>query len=339
MINFYRKLFQRSFRLSMIALLTGLIFGFGHFMTPREPDAFAKWVYDAADSLSSPGVPEYMKFRVDEEKVQEVYLNGNTLFYTLNRTNKKIPALLDHYEHLYSTKVDRVIAEPAAIDALVNTVPDKKSRDEHRRQIAMTEKILNDRFIRFEGEGWGGFSTIVTGKEADPDYTGDIHQRFAEMKKTGLASSLGDPKIVVAFDDPSDGSTQYFNVWPDDDFDHRKVRPRGEEDAPGFDIDDIQRPFGARRLLTFSQNHGGVRYSILVYRGQGTTSGVLDEFATEMSTDGWSLSSTFEQARMANGMEEPSLLLAKGNREAYISLRASVSDGTVTSTVIVYDQG
>jgi hypothetical protein len=337
--RFYLALLKRSFKLWMILMLVVLIFSFGHIMTPREPDAFARVYLDAADSLSSPGVPEYMKFQVDEGKVQEVYLNDNRLFYTLNRTDKTIPQLLDYYENLYSVHNDRVLAEPEAIEAMLKTVPDKKSRDEHRRQIAKTEEILNDRFIRFEGEGWGGFSTIVTGKEADPDYTEDLRQRFMELKETGLASSLGDTKMVVAFEDPSNDSTQYFNVWPDEGFDLRKMRPQGGEDSPGFDIDDIKRPMGSRRLITFAQNHGGVRYSVLVYQGRGNTASVLGDFAAEMITDAWAPSAAFERARAASDSDEPALLMVKGGREAYISLRADRRDGTVTSTIIVYDHG
>jgi len=320
-------------------MLVGLIFTFGHIMTPREPDAFARVYLDAADALSSEGVPEYMKFNVDEGKVQEVYLNDNHLLYTLGRTDKKVPQLLDYYENLYTTKMDTVIADPIAVEALLKTVPDKKSRDEHRRRIAKTTKILNERFVRVEGDGWGAFSATITGKEGHPDYHADLVRRLKEMEKTGLASSLGDTKMVVAFPDPSTDSTQYFSVWPDEDFDIRKMRTQGEGDAPGFDIDDIQRPQGSQRLVTFAQNHGGVRYSILIYRGQGDPDSVLEGFADDMSEQGWAPSAAFERARLSSGEIEPALLMVKEGREAYISLRSKRRDGTVTSTVVVYDHG
>jgi hypothetical protein len=332
-------LLKSCFRLWLILMLVGLIFSFGHIMTPREPDAFARVYLDAADSLSSPGVPEYMKFRVDEGKVQEVYLNDNRLLYTLNRTEKKIPQLLDYYENLYTTKMDRVLANPLAVEALLKTVPDKKSRDEHRRQIAKTTEILNDRFVRIQGEGWGAFSAVLTGKEGDPDYEEDLIRRFSELKESGLAETLGETKIVVAFSDPSSDSTQYFNVWPDKDFDLRKMRTRGEEDAPGFDIDDILRPHGSQRLITFAQDHGGVRYSILVYRGQGTLDSVLEDFAADLTNQGWAPSAAFERARLATADAEPNLLMVKGGREAYVALRAERRGGTVTSTIVVYDHG
>jgi len=337
--SFYFVLMKRSFRLFLILMLVGLIFSFGHIMTPREPDAFARVYLDAADSLSSPGVPEYMKFQVDEGAVQEVYLNDNRLLYTLNRTEKKIPQLLDFYENLYSVLNDRVIAQPEAIEALLKTVPDEKSKKEHLRRIAKTEEILNDRFVRFEGQGWGGFSTVVTGKEGDPDYTEDLRKRFMEMKETGLASSLGDTKMVVAFEDPSQGNTQYFNVWPEEGFDLRKMKPQGDQDAPGFDIDDIKRPLGSKRMVTFAQDHGGIRYSILVYKGRGSLSAVREDFVSDLADEGWALSSSFERARAQAGDEDPSLLVAKDRREAFVSLRANRGDGTVTSTIVVYERG
>lgn len=332
-------LLKSCFRLWLILMLVGLIFSFGHIMTPREPDAFARVYLDAADSLSSEGVPEYMRFQVDEGKVQEVYLNDNHLLYTLSRTEKKIPQLLDYYENLYTTNMNGVIADPLALEALLKTVPDKKSRDEHRRRIAKTTEILNERFVRIEGDGWGAFSATLTGKEGDPDYHADLARRLKEMRETGLASSLGDTKIVVAFPDPSTDSTQYFSVWPDEDFDIRKMRARGEEDAPGFDIEDIRRPRGSQRLVTFAQDHGGVRYSVLIYRGQGTSDSVLAEFADDMSDQGWAPSAAFERVRSSSSEAQPALLMVKGGREAYVSLRSKRRDGTVTSTVVVYDNG
>ena len=334
----YLLLLKRSLRGFFVVLLVSAVFTFGHLMTPRDQGALARVYLDAADSLSSPGVPEYMKFQVDEGKVQEVYLNDNHLFYTLNRTDKNIDQLLDYYENMYSGHNDLEFAPPGAMEEVLKRTPKGVSKDAHRKRIEKTHEVLNDRFFRFNGDGWGGFSTIVTGKEGASDYNVEITERFMKLKESGLAEDLGDAKVVVAFDDPSTDETQYFNVWPDGNFDLRKMQPRDGEDAPGFDIEDIDRPTGATRQLTFAQDHGGARYTILVYRGKGTISGVLDDFAMDMSSQGWTASAAFESARARVDDFEPALLMAKGGREAYVSLRANRGEGTVTSTIIVYDQ-
>jgi hypothetical protein len=331
----FRLLAKRGLRVGLIVLLVGLIFGYGHFMTPRAPDALAKVWLDVGDAMNSPGMPEYMKLRVDEGNVQEVYLNDNTLFYTLNRTSKSVPALLDYYETLYDAD-DYSLAPEGAKEALLERIP-ARDREETSYKVDETEKLVQERHVRFEGKGWGGFATIYNGDEGDPDWHHRMTERIASFKQTGLASDLGSPKIVVAFDDPAMGDTQYFNVWPGTDFDHRNVRPDGEKDAPGFDVADIQRPWGSQRMLTFGQNHGGVNYTILVYKGPGRTDEVLEGFVAEMSQDGWAVSTRFAEARAMNEDPEPSMLFIKDGKEAYVGLRTDGDD--VTSTIVLYDRG
>ncbi|HCP47647.1 MAG TPA: hypothetical protein DIU15_16520 [Deltaproteobacteria bacterium] len=331
---FFRLFAKRGLRAAAIVLLSFAVFAFGHFMTPRGPDAFARVVLDLGDALSRPGVPEYMANVVKEGDVQEVYLNGNTLYYTLYRTHKNIGALLDYYEELYQGE-KRPMASDAAKAHVLGQIKDPAQRAETKEKLARTEAIMNKRFIRFEGESWGGFSTIVTGREAEGDYQKDLINRFRTFKKTGKITDLGDPKMVVAFADPSQGDVQYFNVWPDGDFDFRNVRPDGDQDAQGYDIHDIARPFGSQRLITFGQDHGRASYEILLYRGQGTLGEVQEHFAQSMIEDGWVPSRTFEEARHRMDDPEPSLLFQKGPREAYIAMERRWGDDFVTSTVIV----
>ncbi len=338
-MELFRLLGKRSLRVGLIVLLVGMIFGYGHFMTPRAPDAWARVWVDMGDALSAPGVPEYMKGAVDEGNVQEVYLNDNTLYYTLNRSEKPIPALLDYYEGLYANdNTDRQIEPEGAREALLARIP-KEEREETAAKLDMTNEVINDRFIRFEGTGWGGFATIVTGDESDANWSARMGERIGKFKETGLASDLGAPKIVVAFEDPAEDNTQYFNVWPAETFDHRKVMPRGEEDAPGYDISDIDRPWGSRRMITFGQNHGGVNYTILVYRGPGGIDETLEHFADEMTRDGWAVSARFAEAQAREEEPEPALLFIKDGREAYVGLRQGEGDADVTSTIVVYDHG
>jgi len=335
----FRLLAKRAVRISFIVMLVGLIFGYGHFMTPRGPDAFARVFHDMGDTMNSPGMPEYMKLQVDEGAVQEVYLNDNTLYYTLNRTSKPVGPLLDYYENLYSNSSnDRDLEPPGARDALMKRIP-AGTRAETASKLDKTNEVVNDRFIRFEGEGWGGFATIVSGDEGEQDWSRKMTERIGEFQKTGQAKELGDPKIVVAFSDPSQGDTQYFNVWPADNFDHKKVMPRGEEDAPGFDVDDIQRPFGSRRMITFGQQHSGTAYTIVVYRGGGDVDGILGHFAEEMTRDGWAISGRFAESQSRLEDPEPALLFIKDGREAYVGLREDQDSHEVTSTVVMYERG
>ncbi len=336
----FRLLAKRAVRVSLIVLLVGLIFGYGHFMTPRAPDAFAEVWLEVGDAMNSPGVPEYMKLNVEEGDVQEVYLNDNTLFYTLYRTSKSIPALLDYYEDLYSPAAKRpeTLAPAGAKEALLARVP-QSEREKTAWQIEETEDILNQKFVRFEGDGWGGFATLYNGDENEADWHVKQTERIRKYKQTGMVHDLGSPKIVVAFDDPAAGDTQYFNVWPASDFDGRKIRPRGEDDAPGYDIADIQRPWGSRRMVTFGQNHGGVNYTIIVYRGDGQPDDVLEHFVSEMTADGWAVSARFAEARALQEEPEANMLFIKEGKEAYVGLSSLKEPGVVTSTVIVYDRG
>jgi len=336
-MKIFRLLARRSLRVGAIVWLAGAIFAFGHFMTPRAPTALARVYEDIGSALNQPGVPEYMKGVVDEGKVQEVYLNGNTLFYTLYRTDKSIDQLLDYYENLYKGPTHEFATQENK-DYLLQFAADE-DRAEHARRIEETEKLINERYIRFSGKGWGGFSTIVTGKEGTGEWSQDLIKRFTKFKSTGLASDLGDPKIVVAFEEPSTDSTQYFNVWPGADFDHRNIAPRGEDDAAGYDLDDIPRPPSSQRLLTFGQTNGDVRYEILTYKNDGYPDGVLAHWYEAMDDQGWAVSPTFEEGKTRT--DEPILaaLFAKDGREAYVSLAINGEERTVTSTVVVHKRG
>ena len=337
-MSFFRLLAKRGIRAAAIVVLSFAVFAFGHFMTPRGPDAFARVVLDLGDALSRPGVPQYMANVVNEGDVQEVYLNGNNLYYTLYRTNKNIGSLLDYYENLYQGETVPM-APDAATEHVFNQIKNPAQRAEAREKMARTEAIMNKRFIRFDGDNWGGFSTIVTGREGEGDYQKDLVDRFRAFKKTGKITDLGDPKMVVAFSDPSAGDVQYFNVWPDAAFDFRNVRPEGDDDAAGYDIQDIARPFGSQRLITFGQDHGPASYEILVYRGRGSLGEVEEHFADSMVDDGWSVSRTFEQARQLMDEPEAALLFHKAGREAYIAMQRRWGDDYVTSTVVVSSRG
>ncbi len=333
-----RLLGKRALRVFAIVLLVGAIFGFGHFMTPNVNDAWARVVLEGVGSaLVDEGVPEHMRMRVDEGSVQEVYLNDNTLFYSLYRTDKDITTLLDYYENLYGQD-ERQVVPPEAKAAVLAKYP-KAEREAAEIRIDATEKLVNTHHVRVQEKGWGAFATILTGKEKDADYTADLVERFRTFKRSGKVDDLGKPKIVVAFDDPSADETQYFTVWPGPEFDQRKVRPRGGEDAPGYDADDIERPLNHKRLVTFGQQHGDVNYELFVYRGPGSVGTVEDHWVEAMQADGWGISETFHAAR--ENMEDPtsSLLFTKGTKEAYVSLNLKGSGGEITSTIVVHDRG
>ena len=333
-MRFFRALYKRGFRAFLIVLLVGSIFAFGHTMTPRGPDALAKvFIDDVGPALSHPGMPAFMSHQVEEGTVQEVFFNGNQLFYTLNRSDKSPQQLIDYYANLYNGP-DREIAPQAARNEILKTVKDKADRAEQARRIEETEKIMNQRYVSFDGEGWAGFAQIVTGKEGDSDWQKDTVERIRSFKDTGNLNTLGDPKVMVAFDDPSRGDVQYFNVWPGPDFDMKKTRPKDDQDTPGYDVEDIQRPHNSQRLATFAQEHAGVNYEVIVYKHGGQIVDAMEHWYTEMGNDDWAVSSSVEQARAKDLDFAPALLFSKDGREAFIALRKT--DEGVTSTVVVH---
>jgi len=334
-MKLFRALTARAPRVALIAGLVVAVFGFGHMMTPRPPIAEAEVYMKLGKALE--GVPAYMKTRVKDGDVNEVYLNGNQLFYTQYHSSKPIGTLLDYYENLYKGE-QRPVADDATKERLLKTVKNKEDRAEHARRIEETEKLLNQRYVRLEGEQWGAFATIVTGKEGDSEWHYDMKERFEEFDKTGEVAALGDAKIVVAFDDSVNGGTQYMNVWPGENFNRRNMRPKRRQDGPGYDIEDIPRPRGSFRLVTFGQELRDADYTIHIYRGQASVDQVENHFLQVMELEGWGLSSNFIAGKdmMEEQVESPdSLLFIKDDREAYISLEES-AENTVTSTVVVY---
>ncbi|MCO4768764.1 MAG: hypothetical protein KDA24_01955 [Deltaproteobacteria bacterium] len=334
-MNVFRTLSARGFRVVLICVLVVGVFGFGHFMTPRPPTAAAEVYMDLGRALE--GVPAYMKTRVKDGDVNEVYLNGNTLYYTQYRSSKPIDTLLDYYENMYKGDV-REVADQATKDRLLKTVKNAKDRAEHARRIEETEKLINQRYVRLDGEKWGAFATIVTGKEGEAEWSADMKTRFENFDKTGEVSALGDAKIVVAFADDANGGTQYMNVWPDENFNRKNMRPKRRQDGVGYDIEDIPRPRGSFRLITFGQELGDADYSIHIYRGASSIDQAENHFLQAMELEGWGLSQNFMAGRekMEEQMDSPNtFLFLKDGREAYISLEES-AENSVTSTVVVY---
>lgn len=334
-MNVFRTLSARGFRVILIGLLVVGVFGFGHFMTPRPPTAEAEVYLKLGKALE--GVPAYMKTRVKDGDVNEVYLNGNTLYYTQYRSSKNIDTLLDYYENMYRGD-HRPVADQAMKDKLLKTVKNKQDRIEHARRIEETEKLLNQRYVRLDGEKWGAFATIVTGKEGDAEWSADMKGRFEEFDKTGEVAALGDAKIVVAFEDDANGGTQYMNVWPGENFNRRNMRPKRREDGVGYDIEDVPRPLGSYRLITFGQELREADYSIHIYRGPSSMDQTETHWLSAMELEGWGLSQNFMAGRekMDEQVDPPNaLLFLKDGREAYISLEES-AENTVTSTVVVY---
>ena len=337
MSNQLRTVVQKGVRVGLIMSLVGGIFAFGHFMTPKPPDALAKWVYEGGQLLE--GVPAHMQLRVNEGDVNEVYLNGNTMYYTQYSSDKDVGQLLDYYENLYKGD-EHPLADDATKTALLKYVKDPTDRAEHARRIQETERLLNERHVRLEGQSWGAFATIVTGREGEADWATDMKARFQAYDASRRVGDLGDPKIVVAFDQAGGGS-QYLNVWPDKEFDQRSLRPRKGQDAPGYDIEDIQRPRDSFRMVTFGQEQFGRDYSIIVYRGPGDVRGVQDHFMREMQTDGWGVSTRVLDGKELMESEQeapPAMLFAKDDREAYVSLQQK-TQGWVTSTIVIYRRG
>jgi hypothetical protein len=335
MMKLFRTLYERSLRVALIVLLVGGIFAFGHVMTPRPPEAEAEVYLKLGKALE--GVPAYMKTAVRDGDVNEVYLNGNTLYYTQYHTSKSVDTLLDYYENLYKGDT-RPLAAQADKDKLLKYVKNPADRAEHARRIEETEKLLNQRYVRLDGEEWGAFATIVTGKEGEEDWSKDMKQRFETFDKTRDVAALGDAKIVVAFEDGVNGGAQYLNVWPDENFNQKNMTPTRREDGVGYDIEDIPRPRDSYRLVTFGQQLREADYSIHIYRGVGSIGSVESHFRREMLEEGWGLSQNFVAGRemMDQEMAAPDeLLFIKDGREAYISLEPS-AENTVTSTIVVY---
>lgn len=336
-LKLVRALYARAFRVGLIGLMAGGIFAFGHFMTPRPPDAMAEVYYDLGRALE--GVPAYMKAVVDDGDVNEVYLNGNTLYYTQYSSSKNVGQLLDYYENLYKGETHPV-ADQATKDKLLKYVEDPADRAEHARRIEETERLLNERYVRLEGKKWGAFATIVTGKEGEADWAEDMGERIDKFGETGMVKDLGDPKIVVAFEDDANGGSQYLNVWPGEDFNRENLRPERRQDAPGYDIRDVPRPRGSFRLVTFGQQLVDADYSILIYRGQDSMNGVENHWIGEMQAEGWALSESFNDGRAMMDEEVPAphaLLFVKDNRETYVAMAES-AENSVTSTVVVYNR-
>lgn len=338
-MEIFRVIIRRSHR---VALIVGVIWGIfllGHFWTPRAPDVQARVFLEMGELLdSAEGVPRFMKSVVEEGDVQEVYLNGNKLFYTHYTTDKSIDSLLDYYEAMYSE--DREILTDEAKQAMLGQIKDKEMRAEAAGKLSVVEDIMKETFVRVDNKDWGGFATIVSGAEGQPDYGRVMAKNFEKYHESGMVDDLGDPKIVVAFRDEPNRSTQYFDVWPGPDFDQRNLRPRKEDDAPGYDVEDIPRPPGSRRLVTFGQNHGGMDYSILVYRGTNSVDYVEDHFLEVMPQEDWGLVPQVMEAR--DEMEEPEavLMFAKeSGREAFIRTRQIPGDDFVTTTVLVSGPG
>lgn len=117
--------------------------------------------------------------------------------------------------------------------------------------------------LRAEAAGEGTLGCLDTGKALP---ISELTERLARVQASGDLSALARPLWVVAH--RVAGRTGVLLVWAEGALELAKAFP-DSGDAPGFDPRGVERPEGARRLLSAAE--AGAPYSFTLYELRATT--------------------------------------------------------------------
>jgi hypothetical protein len=221
-------------------------------------------------------------------------LNGQALKLSVGSTENSLGEVLDHYE-------GRCISRDGGLS--------QQQADAYRKssfRLTDRQERLLDTTLRQDADDQG----FVACLDAGTDQIGWKHwaERLSRFVKTGNVSEVGQLRYVYAH--RGKHSTTFVTLWPEGALNVWEMFPNAG-DAPGFDLPNVPRPNGSRRLL--SARESGFAQSVNVY-GVRALSGeqILKFYRNELPKQGWHL--TEDPQMQSRPKHAPRVLLAERDR-------------------------
>lgn len=320
----WRGALDRAWRILAIAAFALAVFWFGHRHSPLNPPAQATVFQSLGDAFA--GVPSVWDLQVDPGTVQQATLNGNRIYYTLDKDWRTVSEVLDYYENLYSGPEGQFGGDEPKN-------PDIEGVDWDEIREEMNDRVSR-RGIRLDAGSWGVYGTAVIPDWDEPGWAEEINARAEAAASTGRISELGEAKFVLALRDPGASATTVLAAWPSDDFDVRAVSTDGSEDTPGVDPPDVPRIPGDVRLLSFVQDRSDMAVFMAQYQSSGDATSVLDFYSTRLPQYDWTEDSRVAAVGASLGTA-PSVLFVRGRQQCHVTATEDPETRTTVATVVV----
>lgn len=272
-----------------VLLLLGALHGVIFLVTARSVKA------DVEQMLMGLGA-EMMRYgqATRQDAPRTLTLNGQALKLSVGSTKDSLADVLDHYESKCISR-DGGLSQQLA-DAYRKSGP---------RLTEKQERLL-DTTLRQDADDQG-FVVCLDAGTGQIDWKRWVN-RLSKFLETGNVSEVGQLRYVYAQRDKR--STTFVTLWAEGSLNVWEMFPNAG-DAPGFDLPNVPRPNGSRRLL--SARESGFAQSINVYGARGLSGPQLfDFYRNELPKQGWQL--TEDPQMKSRPKHAPRVLLAERDR-------------------------
>ncbi len=321
----WRHLLDRAWRVAAIAAFAVAVFLFGHRNSPLNPPAEATVYMSLGESFA--GVPSVWELQVDPGTVQQASLNGNRIFYTVERDWRPVGQVLDYYEELYS-------GPPQEFGGAKPSYPPPRDDIDWEAVRQSFNAMATNRGLRVNTENWGLYGTVVLPDPDEPGYLAEMERRASAFLESGRIADMGEAKFVYALRAPGSSETTVMTAWPDPEFDLDALVSDGRDDVPGSDPPGVPRMAGDLRILSFVQERAEMNVYMAEYQARVSPDAAVEHYRGTLAHEGWTEDVRLAVRSSAPGTA-PEALFTRGRQQCHVSSRVDERTGDAITTVIV----
>ncbi|MDA3895039.1 MAG: hypothetical protein PF482_02690 [Desulfobacteraceae bacterium] len=272
-------------------------------------------------------MPEYLYAGRSTDKPQKVMINGITTYLDVEKTTDDIKSVFDFYEKMIPPQpMERPDIDLADAD-------DQKLKNSLKvanQWIDMFESVQHIRIERDDYGLWGAFelhdSNLKIGSKA-------FFPKLEAAVTTGQIGDLGTGRAVIALKNGKQGEMTLIKIWTDRDFNLNNFAPGPDGDFPGFDIDDVPRYPGDKRMMSVEQKNRSTIDRVAAYSGKGSIAGHILFFHSRMKGAGWQRNIEVEKVVRENA-NDSQLYYAKNGRDVTVHIRPDETRQKILTTII-----
>ncbi|PIE64835.1 MAG: hypothetical protein CSA26_06525 [Desulfobacterales bacterium] len=313
-------------RFGIIVVLTAGISWFGVTYGPKSNDVQAR-VYEQFLGLSE-NMPAYLFESSESSKPRKVIVNNNTTWLRVTRTENAIRDVLEFYERQYPS------VEFASIITALGGKPlfGEESRVflEKVPSYAALSRFQHTYVLRERFGFWGGVMLKDSFEAVDNEGKLPLLQ---QALVSGHVGKITTGRVVIALKMGDQKKVTVLNLWTDHDFNIYNFNPGPDGDMPGFDIDNVPRYKGAKRLLSIEQDNRSGRFRLVQYRGTGRIGHVVAFLKAEMESRGWRQMDSVDGFDLTS-RNGTSLFFTDNDRDCSLFITQEPGSESVMATVI-----
>ncbi len=245
-------------------------------------------------------------------------VNGQRFAYTIEVVPASIHEVISFYKKLY-------------IPHRIRTIP-----DEDMKKMGFTPGSQASRILEGVERVIGLSGAPVFTKEGDSyGFLGVLDRGDNEIwfiKEGTLKETVVGKAVIAMKEDPDSDKTTVIRYWTEGPFQLEKIFPRGGEDVPGDDLDDVDRHPYSQRLLSLAQADKWGMAATLVYAVDDTPANTSIYYLADLRGNGWSIPDAAIKGAKQAGYEN-TLFARKGSRQLTILFGRTEDDTTLVTMI------